>query len=99
MQISKSQQQVEKNLQELIYKYELENRLTVAEIKDLVWNEQGSPMQAAHEFQENFINFFPVTDDLDKLNGIMQVAMDAWNYFPHQILNGRSPSEIAAGGK
>lgn len=95
----KSQQQVEKELQELIYKYELENRLTVEKIKDLVWSEQGSPMQAAHEFQEKFINFFPAVDDLDKSNGIIQVAMDAWNYFPHKILNGQSPSEIAANVK
>lgn len=58
MPASKSQPQVEKELQELIYKYELENRLTVETVKGWVWNEPGSPMQAVHEFQEKFINFF-----------------------------------------
>jgi len=99
MSSQKSQQQAEKELRELISKYELENRLKAEMVKDWVWNEQGSPLEAVHQFQEKFINFFPQASNIDELNGIMRVAMEAWNYFPHKILNGKSPFEVAESGR
>lgn len=98
MQNLKSPQQVEKELRELIYKYELENRLTVEAVKDWVWNEQGAPLEAVHEFQDKFINFFPEMENINELNDILSVAMDAWNYFPHKTLNGKAPFEAAING-
>ncbi|TSC72009.1 MAG: Uncharacterized protein G01um101438_769 [Parcubacteria group bacterium Gr01-1014_38] len=32
-------------------------------------------------------------DDAVELNTALQAASDAWNYFPHESLGGRSPAE------
>ncbi|MDO8676680.1 MAG: hypothetical protein Q7K16_03480 [Candidatus Azambacteria bacterium] len=99
MSSQKSLNQVEKELLELIHKYELENLLKVKMVKDWAWNEQGAPLEAVHKFQEKFINCFPQAENIDELNGIMRVAMDAWNFFPHKILNGKLPLEVAESGR
>jgi len=88
----KSRSQVEKELAELINKCELDNKLTVDMVKEWVLNEKGAPMAALHEFQDKFMDYFKNTD-ID-LNEVLQASTDAWNYFPHKTLGGKSPHDI-----
>lgn len=33
--------------------------------------------------------------DAGELENILELATDAWNYFPHRTLSGKSPAEVA----
>ena len=57
------------------------------EIKKVIYNEQDQ--SALHEI----ISKFNKGQDIDELNKILAIVNDAWNYFPHKILNGLSPVE------
>lgn len=90
-----NQQAVEKQIKELIEKYELQDQLSVEQIKGWIWHEEGDPMQATKDYQMKFINLF--TDkakNLDELNKVVGVCMNAWNYFPHKSLGGKAPTEM-----
>ena len=50
-----------------------------------------------HEKEQNdmskIIAMFDRGGDVSELSNILELASDAWNYFPHKILNGLSPAE------
>lgn len=86
---------VEEKLRKLINKYELNSSLSVAKIKDWIFNERGdSAIDASNRFQKKFLNCFvnlPTNADFEK---IFQLSVDAWNVFPHKSLGGISPQEM-----
>ncbi|MBU4331805.1 hypothetical protein KKD19_04025 [Patescibacteria group bacterium] len=87
--------EVEKNLQKLLNDYKLSNKLTVAKIKSWIFNDDGEgAMDASNRFQKKWIQYFKDIQNIDELNKIMQVFVDAWNYFPHKSLNNKSPQEV-----
>lgn len=88
----KNQTQVEKELQEFIERYLPAGKLSVDNVKQWVWEESGSPLQANLAFQEKFIGYFDGTDA--SIDEIIKFCMDAWNYFPHESLGGKSPEEM-----
>jgi len=93
----KKQQEIEQKLQKLIKDYNLEGKLTVEMIKNWIWQENGeTAMEASNKFQKKVFNYFNNFNNLksiDKLNEVLQIFNDAWNYFPHKSLGGKSPSQ------
>lgn len=60
---------------------------TVAEIKDIVFKEDGHRPFA--EYVSEMIDL--IGEDGDALLPLLQ---DAWNFFPHRRLNGRCPAAL-----
>lgn len=88
-------QTVEKQIEGLIEKYELQDQLSVEKVKEWIWNEEGDPMQATKDYQMKFINYFTdKAEDIDEMNDIVEIIMNAWNHFPHKSLNGKAPAEM-----
>lgn len=48
----------------------------------------------ASEYLVDLIRMFNVPEA--QLDMIIALVQDAWNYFPHQALNGKSPAEVMA---
>lgn len=94
MKNGKNLQSVEKALNELFKKYGVQKKVTVEDIKNWVFNSTGPVMEASNKFHKKCLNIFPPTDDIDEMNEIMQKFVDAWNFFPHKALQGKSPDEM-----
>lgn len=88
----KTLQQVEKELKEFIEKFLPAGKLSVEMVKNWVYEESGAPLEASHRFQDKFFEYFGETGA--DLNEVLQIAMDAWNYFPHKTLGDKSPYQI-----
>lgn len=83
---------VEKDLQNLIDKYNLSEKLTLDKIKTLIYNEEGD--RAYHDYIESCIYFFSNVSDTNEIDEILQVFVNAWNSFPHKSLGGKSPYQM-----
>ncbi len=66
---------------------EFESDFTLEDIKEVIYNERNN-----NEFSK-IISIFDKGQDIDKLNEILQLLNDAWNYFPHKCLGGLCPME------
>ncbi|KKQ71635.1 MAG: hypothetical protein UT33_C0008G0053 [Candidatus Peregrinibacteria bacterium GW2011_GWC2_39_14] len=89
----KTPKQVEKDLKSLFEKYNVQEKVSVDDIKNWIWNATGSAMTASNKYNKKCLNLFSPIDDIDELNDVMQVFVDAWNFFPHKALKGKSPHE------
>jgi signal transduction histidine kinase len=88
----KTIQQVEKELGEFIERFLLGDKLFIEDVKRWVYEESGAPLEAIHKFQAKFFEYFDATGA--DINEVLQISTDAWNYFPHEILGGKSPHQI-----
>lgn len=57
------------------------------DIKEIIYNEDGQ------DCLTHIIAMFDRGQGLVELENILEIINDAWNYFPHKILNGFSPAE------
>jgi len=90
----KNIEDVERELKNLINKYRLGKKLTVKKVKQLVWNESGaSAMEAVNKFEKKCFSYFLGMEKID-FEEIANVFMDAWNHFPHRLLEGKAPNKI-----
>ncbi|MEI6144222.1 MAG: hypothetical protein WCP91_01335 [Candidatus Berkelbacteria bacterium] len=81
-----------------------EKRKEIKEEFEELLAEHGSPFTFDHIL--DIINYENDTDDMMKivrifdrgnpmeLENVLELATDAWNYFPHKILKGKSPAEM-----
>jgi len=65
-----------------------ESNITVADVKDIIWNEQNSNLGSRMAFEIAEQN--PKT----KFENVLQIMNDAWNHFPHKRLNGLAPRDM-----
>lgn len=84
-EIAQKRNDIEKQLNKIISLLEL--NITFDEIKEIIYNEQDQGV--LHEI----IGKFDTGQDIDELNKILAVVNEAWNYFPHKLLDGLSPVE------
>lgn len=95
MNETKTIESVEKKLQNLLDKYKLPKKINITMVKDWIWNDEGERgLDAVHRFQKKWLKYFARIKDMDELNNIMQIFTDAWNYFPHKSLKGKSPEQM-----
>jgi Ran GTPase-activating protein (RanGAP) involved in mRNA processing and transport len=84
-QIIERQKEIERELIEMLKK--TKSPFSLEHIKDIVF----------HEKEQNdmtkIVAMFDRGGDISELSNILELASDAWNYFPHKILNGLSPAE------
>ncbi|MCX6717123.1 MAG: hypothetical protein NTU76_00390 [Candidatus Taylorbacteria bacterium] len=59
---------------------------SLEDVKEVIFNEDGqdSLTEAVAMFDNG---------DIDNLSNVLETLNDAWNYFPHKLLNGLSPAE------
>lgn len=80
---------VVERLKKLLQKLSLPKAITVDTIKDSIWNAQKS--SGSSEL------FFLLTEhekDQATIDETMRLMQDAWNYFPHRVLGGKSPHDL-----
>ena len=57
------------------------------DILEIIFNEEDSDdLMAIVQIFDN--------SDISKLSDVLELATDAWNYFPHRSLDGKSPAEM-----
>lgn len=64
------------------------SHLTLANIKDIVWNEGD------HNLISRVVFMVAEENPRTKLEDIMKILNDAWNHFPHKNLNGLAPRDM-----
>lgn len=82
--------QIEKQIENLIKELNLENEITLKEVKDIIWNEK----EGNKEFNYLIKIFVRKAPSLERANEIAQIVSEGWNAFPHKSLSGLSPIEI-----
>lgn len=93
MDSNKTPKQVEEDLGRLFQKYGIQKKVSVEDIKKWIWNASGPVMEASQKYQKKCFNLLPPIESVDELNEVMQVITDAWNFFPHKELDGKSPHQ------
>lgn len=89
------QKTIKKELGGIIKEYKFEDKISVKAIIEWIANEDETDVvKANNDYQEKWISYFAAEPDIDKLNKVLSVFTDAWNYFPHKSLNGKSPLDM-----
>lgn len=84
-EIKERRTEIEVEINELLD--ETGSDFTLDDVKEIIYNEEDSDdMQKA----------IAVFDDgkPENLSNIIETVTDAWNYFPHKLLGGKSPAEM-----
>ena len=84
-QILEQQKEIEQELVDILKK--TKSHFSLDHIKDVIFYEEDN------DDMQKVIAMFDRGGDISELNNILELVSDAWNYFPHEILNGLSPAE------
>ena len=84
-QILDRRKEIEEELLEMLK--ETESGFGLDDIKATIYNEEES------DDMMKVVAMFDRGGDTSELDNILELVSDAWNYFPHKILNGLSPAE------
>jgi hypothetical protein len=77
--------QIEEQLEAMLK--ETESSFSLHDIKDAIFHEEDN------DDMTKVIAMFDRGGDASELSNILELVTEAWNYFPHKILNGLSPAE------
>jgi len=81
----KRRKEIEEELQEMLD--ERKSKFDLNYIKKIIYNEQDD------DCLMQVVSIFDRGGDASELDNILEIVNDAWNYFPHKLLNGQSPME------
>lgn len=84
-QILKRRKEIEQELIEMLK--ETKSHFSLDHIKDVIFLEEDN------DDMMKVVSMFDRGGDASELSNILELASDAWNYFPHKVLNGLSPAE------
>ena len=84
-QILKRRKEIEQELMDMLKK--TKSPFSLEHIKDIIFYEEDN------DDMQKVIAIFDRGGDTSELSNILELASDAWNYFPHKIINGLSPAE------
>ncbi len=84
-QILARRKEIEEELLEMLK--ETGSDFTLKDIKDVIYNEEGQ------DDLTKIIAMFDRGGGAAEIENILELAGDAWNYFPHKIIGGISPAE------
>jgi hypothetical protein len=84
-EIIKERREIEEYIVALLKK--VKSDFTFKDVTDAIYNEteQGDLTKMIAMFD---------TGEGDELSNILDILTDAWNYFPHKTLGGKSPEEM-----
>ncbi len=95
-----NQKIIKKELEEVIEKYNLADKFSAEDVISWVADEDDPDvMRANREYQSKWLGYFAKIENMDELNRILQIFTNAWNYFPHKSLNGKSPIQMTESRK
>ena len=66
---------------------ETKSDFTLDHVRDAIYNEEDN------DDMMKVVAMFDPGGDASELSDILELATDAWNYFPHKILDGISPAD------
>lgn len=78
--------EIEKELIDLLKEHK--SPFSLEDIKEIIYNEEES------DDLMKVVRIFDRGGDVGELQNILDLATDAWNYFPHKALGGLSPQEM-----
>ena len=78
--------EIEQELRDLLK--ETKSDFGLEDVKQAIYNEEETD-----DFHQ-LIAMFDRGGDASELSNILELVSDAWNYFPHKILDGASPAEV-----
>ena len=86
-QIFERQKEIEQELVEMLK--ETKSDFSLQHVKDAIFHEEET------DDMVKVVAMFDRGGDASELDNILELVTDAWNYFPHKALNGKSPAEKA----
>ncbi|MFA5838917.1 MAG: hypothetical protein WC849_03195 [Candidatus Paceibacterota bacterium] len=84
---------VEKDLELLISKLKMEDKLSLKWIKDFTYNFDLPTNQISEKYFGKLMNLLPKNIGEEDMAHAMQVFNDVWNCFPQKIIEGKSPQD------
>ena len=84
-QILQKRKEIEKELLDMLK--ETKSDFGLDHIKEIIYNEDGQ------DSLTDIIAMFDTVQGAAKLQNVLELVNDAWNYFPHKVLGGISPAE------
>ena len=84
-QILERRKEIEQEIVDMLKK--TKSPFSLEHIKDIIFHEEDN------DDMQKVIAIFDRGGDTSELSNILELANDAWNYFPHKIINGLSPAE------
>jgi hypothetical protein len=88
---SEEKHDAEYRLAYLLQKLTTPQPVTVEDIKDIIWNMPVDNMSASLVFSA----LVSYTTHRQTKEELKEAIADAWNYFPHRMLGGKSPMDVA----
>ncbi|MBI2410328.1 MAG: hypothetical protein HYV32_00330 [Candidatus Kerfeldbacteria bacterium] len=90
-------EEVKERMMNTLQKCVTNNALTLEKLQQYVWeaSDHEDPEQAAQTYMKLCLpHISPQIEDDTTLRAIMTAFLDAWNIFPHQQLQGKSPRDM-----
>ena len=84
-QILERRKEIEQELVDMLK--ETESDFTLDHVRDAIYNEEDN------DDMMKVVAMFDRGGDASELSNVLELVTDAWNYFPHKLLNGLSPAE------
>ena len=84
-QILERRKEIEHELTDMLK--ETKSDFTLDHVRDAIFHEEDN------DDMMKVVAMFDRGGDASELSNILELVTDAWNYFPHKILNGLSPAE------
>lgn len=66
---------------------EAKSHFWLDDIKEIIYNEESQ------DDLTGIVAMFDTGQSIEKLQNVLELVNDAWNYFPHRTLGGLSPAE------
>ena len=85
-EILKERREIERYIVALLRK--VKSDFTFEDVKNAIDNETET------DDMTKIIAMFDTGEGDDELSNIIDIVTDAWNYFPHKTLGGKSPEEM-----
>ena len=85
-QILERRKEIEQELMEMLK--ETESDFSLQHIRDVIFHEEET------DDMMKVVAMFDRGGDASELDNILELVTDAWNYFPHKVLDGLSPQEV-----
>ncbi len=84
-QILERRKEIERDLVAMLK--ETESDFSLDHVRDAIFHEEDN------DDMMKVVAMFDRGGDASELSNVLELATDAWNYFPHKILGGISPAE------